>query len=166
MDFTENRTMIGILAIVLVLFAVAVFFYSQTLNQLASGSCTESAATCPHEKVVETQNVVIAALILVIFTVVGWIFYQMYWKKPSAQAGRAAQPAGREQKKIDVSTLDGDEKKVLEIVQEGGGSAFQSDIIKKLGYSKVKVSRMLDRMEQKGLVERKRRGMANLVVLR
>ena len=166
MDFSENRAMMGVLAIVLILFAVAVFFYSQTLNQIASGSCTESAADCPHEKVVETQNVVIAALILVIFVVVGWMCYQMYWKKPPAQAGGAAQPAGTPHKKIDASTLDGDEKKVLEIVQEGGGSAFQSDIIKKLGYSKVKVSRMLDRMEQKGLVERKRRGMANLVVLR
>lgn len=165
MDFTENRTMAGILAIVLILFAVAVFFYNQTLNNLAAGTCTDAGSNCPHEKIVETQNIVIAALILVIGTIVVWIFYQLYAKKLSPHATEQ-KTAPKEQKKIDATALDSDEKKVLEVVQAGSGSAFQSEIVGKLGYTKVKVSRILDKMEQKGLVERKRRGMANLVVLK
>ena len=169
MELQENRTMLGILAIVLILFAVAIYFYNTTLNQLAAGSCTDAAGpACPHEKVVETQNVIIAIMILVIGAIVAWIFYQMYGKKPSMAKGRheeiEAKP--REQRKIDVFTLDTDERKVIEIIQDKDGSVFQSDVIRALGYSKVKVSRILDRMEQKGLVERKRRGMANLVVLK
>jgi len=171
MSFNENRTIYGVLAIVLVLFAVAVFFYNQTLNQLASGSCTDSPETCPHEKVVETQNIIIAALILVIGVVVAWMFYQMQTSaqeqgKHSHAETSDASPAARTTKAIDSAILSPDEKKVMEILREANGSSFQSDIVGKLGYSKVKVTRILDRMEQNGVVERKRRGMANLVVLR
>jgi len=65
-----------------------------------------------------------------------------------------------------VKGLHGDEKKVYEIIMREGGSIFQSDLVLKSGYSKVKVSRILDRLEVKGLVERRRRGMANLVILK
>jgi uncharacterized membrane protein len=64
-----------------------------------------------------------------------------------------------------VRGLDEDEKKVFKIVKDKG-SVYQSDLIKETGFSKVKVTRIVDRLEQKDLVERKRRGMTNLVVLR
>ena len=169
MQFQDNRTMLGIIVVLLLLIVSAVFFYNRTLNELAIGSCTDSSTDCPHEKVVETQNAVIAVLIAVIAVVAGWVAYQLYWKKPEPQivhihSGKAAQksPASRE---IDKSRLDDDEKKVFEILQEAKGSVFQSEIIKKTGYTKVKVSRILDRMEQMEIIERKRRGMSNLVVL-
>lgn len=165
MELQENRTMLGILAIVLILFAVAVYFYNTTLNQLAAGSCTTAPADCPHEKIVQTQNVIIAVLIIVIGAIVAWIFVQMR-KKPAIEKERRTEAAAPAPKKIDSSSLEPDERKVIEIVNDNEGSAFQSDIIKKLGYTKVKVSRILDRMEQKGIIERKRRGMANLVVLK
>jgi uncharacterized membrane protein len=167
MELGENKTAMGLIAIMLILFAVAIFFYNRTLNDLAAGSCSDTAGpACPHEKVVETQNIVIAVLILVIALIVGWIFLQMR-KKPEPERGeKMAAPERKQTKKIDVSSLDSDEKKIIGILQEKGGSAFQSDVVKELGYSKVKVSRLLDRLEQKGMVERKRRGMANLVVIR
>ena len=163
MEFRENRAMLGVVIALLVLFAVAVFFYNRTLNDLASGSCTDAPGACPHEKIVETQNVIIAVLLLAILAMVLFLAYQSYWKAP---AKSEAASAHKENRKMDVSALQDDEKKAVEILQEKGGSAFQSDLIGKLGYTKVKVSRLLDRLEQKGLVERKRRGMANLVVLK
>ena len=174
MAFTENRTMMGIIVILLLLFVAAVFFYNRTLNDLAAGSCTDSPLTCPHEKVVETQNLVIGVLILVIGVMAAWMGYNTYVKKPDASA--PAQGAGNEtpetietkprarKKKIVAAELEPDEAAVVAIINEGNGSAYQSDIIRKTGFSKVKVSRIIDRMEQKGLVERKRRGMTNLVV--
>ncbi len=162
MEFGENRGLLAILALVLALFAVAVFFYNQTLNSLAAGSCSDVPGACPHEKVVETQNAIIAALILVIVAIVAWIAHQMMGNKSEGAVGarEGAKP------KANGTVLEADEKKVVEALREAGGSSFQSEVIKRLGYSKVKVSRILDRMEQKGLLERKRRGMANLVVLK
>jgi uncharacterized membrane protein len=43
---------------------------------------------------------------------------------------------------------------------------MQSDIVNNTSLTKVKVTRLLDKLEGKGLVERRRRGMGNLVVLK
>lgn len=72
----------------------------------------------------------------------------------------------KEFKEFDLSKLDEDEKKVYETIKNNKGSMYQSDVIKETGFTKVKTSRLLDRLEQKGVLERKRRGMTNIVVLK
>ena len=168
-EFLGNRAAVGIVAALLLLFAVSVFFYNRTLSDLAAGSCSDEAGACPHEKIVETQNAVIAALLLVLAIVACYLAYFAYSKPPSpapeqhtSEPGAKAAPLRK--RKILVSELDADESRAVAIINESGGTAFQSDIIRKTGFSKVKVSRVLDRLEQKGLLERKRRGMTNLVV--
>ncbi len=66
----------------------------------------------------------------------------------------------------DTVELSGDEKKIVDFLKGEGGVAFQSDIVEKTGFSKSKVSRLLDKLEARGLVERRRRGMTNVVVLK
>jgi len=65
-----------------------------------------------------------------------------------------------------ASKLDGDEKAVYQFIAAGNGMVFQSKLIEKTGFTKVKISRILDAMEAKGLLERRRRGMTNIVVLK
>jgi uncharacterized membrane protein len=65
-----------------------------------------------------------------------------------------------------LRTLTGDERTVYEKITASGGVMFQSDLVDKSGFPKAKVSRILDRMEASGLIERKRRGMANAIVLK
>ncbi|MBI3190152.1 MarR family transcriptional regulator [archaeon] len=65
-----------------------------------------------------------------------------------------------------IQKLSDDEKKIYDHVIQHDGIIFQNEIVKDLGYSKVKTSRILDKLETKGLIERRRRGMANLVVLK
>lgn len=69
-------------------------------------------------------------------------------------------------KEIDLSKMDEDEKKLYEILKIKDGSAYQSDLIKETGFSKVKVTRILDKLEAKDILERKRRGMTNIAVLK
>jgi len=64
-----------------------------------------------------------------------------------------------------LSSFKPEEKKVFNIVRENK-TIFQADLIDKSGFGKVKVSRILDRLEGNNLVERKRRGMTNVVVLK
>ena len=68
--------------------------------------------------------------------------------------------------KADLSKLDDEEKRIYEAIRLKEGSMYQSDLITETGFTKVRVTRLLDRLEQKGLVERRRRGMTNLVVLK
>jgi len=63
-------------------------------------------------------------------------------------------------------TLKEDEAKIYKIILEAGGMIQQSELVEKTGMSKATVSRTLDLLESKGLVERRRRGMGNIVLLK
>lgn len=69
-------------------------------------------------------------------------------------------------KEVDLSKLSDEEKKIYDIIKGKDGSAYQTDLIKETGFSKVKITRILDRLEQSDILERKRRGMTNLIVLK
>ncbi len=61
---------------------------------------------------------------------------------------------------------DPDETVIVKIVVDEGGTIFQSQLVEKSGFSKSKVSLILDRLEARRILERKRRGMTNVVVLK
>src|SRR3989338_1687573 len=67
---------------------------------------------------------------------------------------------------IDLNQLDDEEKKIFHHIKEHDGSMYQSDLMKQLNVSKVHMTRILDKMEGKKIIERKRRGMTNIVILR
>lgn len=165
----DKRIAVGIVALGALAFGLTVYFYNQALGDIAVASCTDMV-NCAHQRVVETQNIVIGVLILMAGALGAAAAYMYYSGKEGHGAAPHAglHPAGHaaHARAIDDSGLDGDAKKVVAVLREKGGSAFQSDVIRETGYSKVKVSRILDRMEHGGLVERKRRGMANLVVIK
>ena len=54
----------------------------------------------------------------------------------------------------------------MELLLHGQGSAYQSDLIKETQLTKVKITRILDHLEGKQLIERKRRGMTNIIILK
>lgn len=62
--------------------------------------------------------------------------------------------------------LGGDEAKLFDLVTQANGMIFQNELVEKMGLSKVKVTRILDKLEAKGLVERRRRGMTNAIILK
>jgi len=68
--------------------------------------------------------------------------------------------------KVDVSKLDKEEMGVYNTIKKNEGSIYQSDLMKKMEFSKVKMTRVLDKMESKKILERKRRGMTNIIILK
>jgi len=61
--------------------------------------------------------------------------------------------------------LDRDERLLFLEIKEKGGAALQKDIGSRDGFSRSKVTRLLDRLEAKGLIVREREGMTNRVRL-
>ncbi len=59
-----------------------------------------------------------------------------------------------------------DERKIVRIIADEGGTLFQSQLVEMSGFSKSKVSIVLDRLEARGILERRRHGMSNVVVLK
>lgn len=72
----------------------------------------------------------------------------------------------KQPEKVNSSKLDDVEKKIFEILKDKEGSVYQTDLVSETGYSKVKITRILDKMETKGILERRRRGMTNIIVLK
>ncbi len=68
--------------------------------------------------------------------------------------------------RVEVKSLSPEEKGLYSLIEEAEGAIFQAELVERSGYSKVKVSRILDRLEGRGLIERKRRGMTNMVVIK
>ncbi len=65
-----------------------------------------------------------------------------------------------------LKELAGEEAMIYELIKTSEGMMYQSDIIKQTGITKVKVSRILDKLEGRSLLERKRRVMTNVVILK
>ena len=72
---------------------------------------------------------------------------------------------GREMSTILNSSLNQNEKKIIEIIKSYPKGALQSDIVLKSGFSKVKIHRILKKLENRELIKRGRFGITNKVIL-
>ncbi|MFQ6106213.1 MAG: helix-turn-helix transcriptional regulator [Thermoplasmata archaeon] len=79
---------------------------------------------------------------------------------PPIQSGDASTP---EMRNLALRLLPGDESKMLRQIFDAGGQILQKDLVYRAGFSKVKVTRLLDKLERKGLIVRERHGSTNLV---
>jgi uncharacterized membrane protein len=61
--------------------------------------------------------------------------------------------------------LDGDKRQVFNEIVEDNGEILQSDLHAQTGFSKAKITRILDYLELKGLIIRKSYGMTNKIVI-
>jgi len=66
---------------------------------------------------------------------------------------------------IDVFLLP-EEKKVLSEIERYGGSLTQSEIVKAIGFSRVKVHRIIKNLEKKNLIIKQQYGMTNKIILK
>lgn len=62
--------------------------------------------------------------------------------------------------------LNKEEKRIMELLVENNGNIFQSKIVSETNFGKVKVTRILDSLKARNLIERRRRGMTNIIILK
>lgn len=65
----------------------------------------------------------------------------------------------------DPSFFTGLENRIIELLEENGNRMLQSQIVERLGISKVAVSRGVGSLEKKGMIVRLRKGVTNEVIL-
>ena len=71
-----------------------------------------------------------------------------------------------EEKEYDISSLSEEEKTVFHYIQHHKEGVYQSRISKEFNLSKVQTTRLLDKLEGLGFIQRKRRGLTNIVLLK
>lgn len=67
------------------------------------------------------------------------------------------------EKQLVLRLLTGDERAMFRAIVESGGEALQKDLIVKTKMSDAKVSRVLDRLVEKGVISKARHGVTNKV---
>jgi len=92
--------------------------------------------------------------------------YLAFFYKELTKEDLPKQKLSKDDFKETMKTLSAEENSMIERLIESEGAMFQSDLVEKSGFQKVKVSRLLDRLEGLGIIERRRRGMTNIVLLK
>jgi hypothetical protein len=160
---TVDLKKVGIILILfsMVLFVVLYFITSLIINLRLElhKTCPLPPESCPYKGSVPTE--VLAAFVIdAAMGVLGASLVMTSY--------RSERIVTKDKTKINesIKSLQDDEKKVYDLIVDADGFIFQNDLMNKTGYSKVKISRILDKLELKGIVERRRRGMANIIVLK
>jgi uncharacterized membrane protein len=150
-----------ILGLTLVFFFVVMSF-NYALKKIVDVSCTHGTM-CPMHATVQTQQIISYGLMGLLALVSLFIIFFM---KDETIVQESKKELSEEDKQKKLDHLDDEERGMMNIILREDGSVFQSSIVKETKLSKVKVTRILDRLEGKSLIERKRRGMSNVVILK
>lgn len=81
----------------------------------------------------------------------------------SSSATEDAKELAAKENYLVLRLLTGDERLMFKAIMDAGGEALQKDLIKSTKMSNAKVSRVLDRLEEKGVISKDRHGSTNKV---
>ena len=158
----ENKNVGYMLISVSLLLIIIIFLFNSALKQIIVNSCGEvHGLVCPMNQTVNEQTYLSLAIVGLLI-IVGLV---LVFTKPQREIFVKQVLQKAKKREYDLSSLNSEEKQVFKLVRESQ-TIFQADLIEKTGFGKAKVTRILDRLEGRSLIERKRRGMTNVVVLR
>jgi uncharacterized membrane protein len=155
----ENKKVGLIVVGIAILMVVIVLIFNSTLKEITSQSCS-MGTDCSMYQAITTQTGVSLTIIAIIFAIGIIIFFS----KPKEKI--IVKFKTEKKKKLNLHSLDKKEKEVVNLLQKENGAIFQSTLMEKLEIGKVGITRLLDKLEAKQFIERKRRGMNNIVVLK
>jgi Sugar-specific transcriptional regulator TrmB len=87
-------------------------------------------------------------------------------KMPEQPIGQTLLDERRSRWEALSKTLKEDEAKIYQAILDAGGVMNQGDIGERVGFSKTTVSRTLELLESRGLVEKRMRGRGNIILLK
>jgi len=158
----ENKN-VGYLLIGLSLVIIGIIFlFNSALRQIVNESCTMAGHESCQMYYTITQQTYLSLSIVGLLIIVSLV---LIFSKQSERIVVKKIKEKKVQKEVDLSSFRPEEKQVLDLVIENK-AVFQADLIEKTGFGKAKMTRIIDRLEGQGIVERKRRGMTNVVVLK
>ena len=158
----ENKNVGYLILGISVLIIFIIFLFNNAMKNILIQSCPleHGGIACPAYATI-TQQTYLSLGIVGLLIVVGLV---LVFSK--SQEKIVLRKIKERKKKIDFSNIDKDEKKIVDLLLQEDNAMFQADLMEKLGIGKVKTTRILDKLEAKQIIERKRRGMNNIVILK
>lgn len=158
MNIMKNRN-VGFLVVgISILIFLMVSMFNFALKDIVDETCSHGP-TCTMYDTIAIQS----GISLLIAGLVFLIGIFLVFAKPEEKI--IVKKIKEKKKALNLSGLSSSEKEAVKFIQESGG-IFQADLMEKLNVGKVGLTRLLDKLEAKQIVERKRRGMNNFVVLK
>jgi len=158
----ENKNVGYLVLGIAVLLVIIILLFQSALKDIVAATCTEvgHGIICPMNVAINQQTILALAIVGLLVIIAGVLIFS----KPKEKI--VIRKVKEKRKKLNLENLDKDEKKVVEILLKENNAMFQSTLKERLDVGKVKLTRLLDKLEAKQIIERKRRGMNNIVVLR
>lgn len=161
----ENKHVGMIISGIAVVMVFIVLIFNIGLKRIVGETCSHGAS-CSMYDTIAIQTWISFGLAIIIL-VIGIVIMTIKPKEKIIEKERIIVKKVKEKKKpLNLKGLEKDEKQVIRLLQEEGNAMFQADLMEKMEMGKVKTTRLLDKLEAKQLIERKRRGMNNIVVIK
>ncbi|MBP2030518.1 putative membrane protein [Methanohalophilus levihalophilus] len=153
--------------------------FEETDNENLTASIEEETGFLAEET--ENSNYLYAILILILLS--AFVAYGVYRKKKEADTKQASvgketvipnafpeaefmETAPNDSKSPnEEKDLPEDLKKIIDIIKSNGGRITQKELRQKVDYSEAKVSLMIADLENRGLVQKFKKGRGNIIVL-
>lgn len=159
----KNRQVGMIIVGIAIVIGVIIFLFNSAMIDIVNTTCSHGPS-CSMYGNIRTQTYVGISLVAVI-VIIGLVL--IFSKENERVVVRQKTITKTEKKKpVSLSGLDKKEREVIRIIQSENGAIFQASLMEKIGIGKVGITRLLDKLEAKQLIERKRRGMNNIVILK
>ena len=141
------------------LMTIITLIFNNALKKIHELSCG-MGNTCPAYQTIRTQTFLSLRIILIV------LFFGLVimFVKPNEKI--IIKKIKEKRKRLNLNKLEIEEKKIVNLLLREGKAMFQSELMNKLGIGKVKTTRLLDKLESKQLIERKRQGLNNIVLLK
>lgn len=158
----ENKQVGWLILGIGVVMGVMVLLFNNVLKESIGLTCTHGP-TCGMYTGVRVQTWISLSIVAIIM-IIGLV---IMFSKPKEKIiyETKFKTIKEKRKEIDLSELNDNEKKAVELIKKEKGM-FQADLMDKIQIGKVGMTRLLDKLEAKQIIERKRRGMNNFVVLK
>ncbi len=157
----ENKKAGWLIVGIAVAMGVIVWIFNSLTQKVINENCIMETNCIMHET--SSMQLWLGLSIIAIILAMG--FYIMF-SKPDEKVVVKKIKEKQKRKMLDLSGLERDEKETIKLLETEGKAMFQKDLMDKLGIGKVKMTRLLDKLEAKQFIIRKRRGMNNIVVLK
>jgi len=157
----KNRNVGCLISGIAIVIIWIVIIFNVGMKEIVNQSCIHGS-TCPMYETIKTQTWISLAIALLIL-IIGLFFI---FSKETEKIVLKTRVIKERKKLIDKKGLNKQEKQVIGLIEKENGAIFQRDLMERLNIGKVGITRLLDKLESRQIIERKRRGMNNIVVLK
>jgi len=163
----KNKNVGFLIVGIAIVIGIIILIFNLGLKNIVSQTCSHGSS-CTMYDTIFLQTWISFAIALLVFIIGLFLIFSKEHEKIVIKKIKPIEvrEIKKQFKKQDLEKFDIDERKILQLILDNEGSLLQSELVNKTGFDKVKVTRLLDRLEGKGVIERRRRGMTNVVILK